>query len=56
MPWTEVRPMDQKLLFLADYLRGGYSFTALCALYGISRKTGYKWVKRYQQHGPGRAG
>jgi len=51
MPWTEVRPMDQKLLFLADYLRGGYSFTALCALYGISRKTGYKWVKRYQQHG-----
>jgi transposase InsO family protein len=24
----------------------------LCALYGISRKTGYKWIERYIEHGP----
>ncbi len=49
MPWQEVRPMDQKLLFIADYLRGPYSHTELCKRYGISRKTGYKWLDRYHQ-------
>ncbi|MDE0538730.1 MAG: helix-turn-helix domain-containing protein [Rhodospirillales bacterium] len=24
----------------------------LCAAYGISRKTGYKWLARYRAHGP----
>ena len=26
--------------------------TALCAVYGISRKTGYKWLSRYRAEGP----
>lgn len=26
-------------------------FTELCARFGISRKTGYKWVKRYERSG-----
>ena len=52
MPWRDVKPMDEKLLFLADYLRGHHpDFTQLCRTYGISRKTGYKWVNRYQQQG-----
>jgi putative transposase len=51
MPWSEIKPMDQKLLFIADYLRETASFTDLCNHYGISRKTGYKWVQRYQQLG-----
>ena len=50
MPWQEIKPMDQKILFIADHLRGHYSHTDLCKRYGISRKTGYKWLKRYQQH------
>lgn len=49
MPWQEIKPMDQKILFIADYLRGLYSHTELCTRYGISRKTGYKWLARYQQ-------
>ncbi len=40
MPWKEVRPMDQKVLFIADYLRGGRTFAELCRLYGISHKPG----------------
>jgi putative transposase len=48
MPWQDVRPMDHRILFIADYLRGGHSLTTLCALHGISRKTGYKWIKRYE--------
>lgn len=51
MPWKEVKPMEQKILFIADYVRGGKSFMELCRSYGISRKIGYKWVERYHAEG-----
>ena len=44
--------MDQKTQFIADYLRNRLSMTELCELYGVRRKTGYKWVDRYLTHGP----
>jgi len=44
--------MDQRTQFIADHLRDLLSITELCALYGISRKTGYKWIDRYLRHGP----
>ena len=44
--------MDQKTQFIADYLRDRLSVTELCELYGVSRKTGYKWIDRYLTHGP----
>lgn len=52
MPWSQTSPMDQKTLFIADYLRGLLSVTELCGLYGISRKTAYKWIDRYIRFGP----
>ncbi len=52
MPWRETSPMDQKTQFIADYLRDSLSITELCELYGISRKSGYKWMDRYLRHGP----
>ena len=52
MPWNETTPMDQKMQFIADYLRGELSMTELCELYGIARKTGYKFVDRYLNAGP----
>ena len=39
------------MLFIADYLRHLSSITELCAQYGISRKTGYKWIERFEQVG-----
>jgi len=51
MPWKEVKPMEQKVLFIADYLRQVASVSELCAHYGISRKTGYKWIRRFQLQG-----
>jgi putative transposase len=51
MPWTEVKPMDAKVLFLSDCLRNKSSFTELCRQHGISRKTGYKWYRRYKAQG-----
>src|SRR5437016_8475482 len=52
MPWREASPMDQRTQFIADHLRDVLSITELCALYGVSRKTGYKWIDRYVRHGP----
>jgi transposase InsO family protein len=44
--------MDQRLQFLADYQRGCFSMSELCERYVVSRKTGYKWVARYEDEGP----
>lgn len=44
--------MDQKTQFIADYLRHTLDMTEICELYGISRKTGYKWIDRYLKRGP----
>ena len=51
MPWKNERPMDQRLLFVADHMRELYKFNELCSRYGVSRKTGYKWVERYERDG-----
>src|SRR5262245_39516914 len=52
MPWRAASPMDQRIQFIADFLRDALSITELCALYGVSRKTGYKWIDRCLRHGP----
>lgn len=44
--------MEQKILFISGALvtpRG--EFSSLCERLGISRKTGYKWLKRYREAG-----
>lgn len=51
MPWKELKPMDQKIQFIADYTRQVGSISELCQRYGISRKTGYKWIQRYTELG-----
>lgn len=48
MPWKEVRPMEERIHFISDYLRGKHSIRDLCNVYGISRKTGYKWINRFE--------
>jgi len=51
MPWKEVKPMEQKVLFIADWIKQIHTFSELCCQYGISRKTGYKWINRFQKSG-----
>ena len=46
MPWSETTAMDQKIQFIRDWRRGRHTVTDLCAMYSISRKTGYKWLER----------
>jgi putative transposase len=52
MPWSETSPMNEKTQFIADYLRDVFTITERCDHYGISRKTGYKWIDRYLRDGP----
>lgn len=51
MPWRETSPMDQRRLFINDHRHSVFPFTELCARYGISRKTGYKWIARFEGGG-----
>jgi putative transposase len=51
MPWQETRPMDQRERFIDDERLALYSMTELCARYGVSRKTGYKWLARFAEDG-----
>jgi transposase-like protein len=39
--------MEEKIRFIGDYLNGVFNFAELYERYGISRKTGYKWVDRF---------
>jgi putative transposase len=52
MTWKETCAMDERVRFLGDVLKGERSMSELCALYRISRKTGYKWLGRYEAAGP----
>ena len=53
MPWKEVNPMELREQFIADWRRGKRTVMELCALYGISRTTAYKWIERYELAGGG---
>ena len=51
MPWLETNPVEQRERFLGDVQLGVYTVTELCARFGISRKTGYKWLARFAEGG-----
>src|SRR5882762_7926184 len=51
MPWLETAPMEQRERFIRDHRLALYNMVELSARYGISRKTGYKWLGRFDQGG-----
>jgi len=51
LPW-EAGPMDARRRFVGEVIIGERSMTELCAAFGVSRKTGYKWLHRFKQEGP----
>lgn len=50
MPWRK-GPMEDRMQFAIMRREGGWSITDLCELFGVSRKTGHKWLSRYEAHG-----
>ena len=51
MPWNKTEPMNKRVKFIAAHLEAEESFSDLCERFEISRKTGYKWVERYDSSG-----
>jgi transposase InsO family protein len=51
MPWKETDPMRERARFVKDARSGVWTMTELCERYGISRKTGYKRLGRFQAEG-----
>lgn len=51
MAWKEVKVLEQRKLFIIDYLSNNYNISQLCRIYGISRPTAYLWIKRFEEKG-----
>lgn len=51
MPWKTESVMEQRLKFVIEASGRSGSFSQLSRDYSISRQTGYKWLKRYQEAG-----
>ena len=51
MVWRETSPMQERIRFVRDFQSGLYVMTELCDRYGVSRKTGYKWLERFDAEG-----
>ncbi len=51
MPWKEQTTMSQRQEFVKEALKENTNIRTLCREYEITPRTGYKWIKRYQEHG-----
>jgi putative transposase len=51
MSWKETCAMKERMHFVSDLLRAERRMSELCDIYGISRKTGYKWRDRFATGG-----
>lgn len=51
MPWRELKIVEARFKFVVLASRKERSFTDLCQEFGISRVTGYTWLKRFATGG-----
>ena len=51
VPWRSTSPEMEQIRFIERWESGGETFLDLCQAFGISRKTGYKRVNRFQACG-----
>ena len=50
MAWKKVKVEEQRKKFIYG-IQEGINFSNLCLQFGISRPTGYKWLKRFEEEG-----
>ena len=43
--------MEERFKLIQEYRSNDWSLAELCRRYGVSRKTGYKWLERYEEQG-----
>jgi putative transposase len=52
MSWKELSSVVRRLQFVKRVLKAQQSMSQLCRCFGMSRKSGYKWVARFEREGP----
>ena len=51
MGWMETCAVDKRMQFVMAVVDREEGFAAVCRQFGVSRKTGYKWLERYREGG-----
>jgi putative transposase len=51
MGWMETCAVDERMRFVMTVEKHEESFAAACRRFGVSRKTGYKWLARFEKAG-----
>jgi putative transposase len=52
MLWKELSTVVRRLRFVKQALKAQQSLSQLCRRFGMSRKSGYKWLARFEREGP----
>jgi putative transposase len=52
MPWNRTMPEDERLQFIVETFESDSNIAELAASFGVSRKTAYKWLARFEAQGP----
>jgi transposase InsO family protein len=52
MPWKALTAMSLRLEFVNFTMNKDSNISELCRRFGVSRKTGYKWINRYRAGDP----
>ena len=52
MSWKELSCVVRRLQFVKLVLKAQQSMSQLCRRFGMSRKSGYKWIRRFEREGP----
>lgn len=51
MGWKETCAVDERMRFVLAIEAGDEPVAAVCRRFGVSRKSGYKWLERYRSEG-----
>ena len=51
MGWMETCAVDERMRFVMAIEQRDEAFAMVCRRFGVSRKTGYKWLARYRDAG-----
>uniref|UniRef100_Q07TU7 Integrase, catalytic region n=1 Tax=Rhodopseudomonas palustris (strain BisA53) TaxID=316055 RepID=Q07TU7_RHOP5 len=51
MGWMETRVVDERMRFVMAVADHEEAFAVVCRRFGVSRRTGYKWLERYDAEG-----
>jgi transposase len=49
--WKEITVIQERMKLVTEHVSGEYGVSELADMYGVSRKTVYKWTERYAKEG-----